>query len=62
MDYNYGTINEHPEWVKEAHDNGLTVNVWTVNGEQDIRNAIEQGVDFITSDAPELVQQIAAEK
>lgn len=62
IDYNYGTINEHPEWVKEAHDNGLTVNVWTVNGEQDIRNAIEQGVDFITSDAPELVQQIAAEK
>lgn len=61
IDYNYGTINAHPEWVKEAHDNGLTVNVWTVNGEQDIRNAIEQGVDFITTDAPESAQQIASE-
>ena len=46
----------------QAKEYGFTGNVWTVNSEQDIRNAIEQGVDFITSDAPELVQQIVAEK
>ena len=62
IDYNYGTINEHPDWVKESHDNGLTVNVWTVSSEEDIRRAIEQGVDFITTDAPELAQKLVAEK
>lgn len=62
IDYNYGTINEHPEWVQQAHDLGLTVNVWTVTNEADIRNAIEQGVDFVTTDAPELAQKLVAEK
>ena len=62
IDYNYGKINENPEWIQQAHDLGLTVNVWTVNAEEDIRKAIEQGVDFITTDAPELAQRLVAEK
>ena len=24
-------IKKHPEWIKEAHDLGLKVNVWTVD-------------------------------
>ena len=60
IDYQHSVLTD--EMIEQAHELGMTVNVWTVNGEQAIRNAIEQGVDFITSDAPELVQQIAAEK
>lgn len=62
IDYNYNTINEHPEWVQQAHDLGLTVNVWTVTSEADIRKAIEQGVDFVTTDAPELALKLISEK
>lgn len=62
LDYNFGVYNNNPEWIKEAHDNGLTINVWTVNKEEDLLKAIEWGVDYITTDAPELAQKLIAEK
>ena len=31
IDYNIGTMKKRPEWIKQCHDLGLTVNVWTVN-------------------------------
>ena len=31
IDYHYNVIEKHPEWVKEAHDLGMKVNVGTVN-------------------------------
>ncbi len=31
IDYHWSKFATHPEWVKEAHDLGMTVNVWTVN-------------------------------
>ena len=58
LDYNQGVLKKHPEWIKEAHDLGMKVNVWTVNKEEDMRWSIEQGVDFITTNEPELLQNI----
>ena len=52
----------HPEWVKDAHDLGMSVNVWTVNKEEDIRAMIDCGVDCITTNEPELVRQILGER
>lgn len=48
----------HPNWVKEAHDLGITVNVWTVNDIEDISNMSALGVDMITTNKPELVRDI----
>ena len=42
----------HPEWIKECHDLGLVVNVWTVNDLNDIDAFIKAGVDFITTNKP----------
>jgi glycerophosphoryl diester phosphodiesterase len=47
-----------PEWVKESHDLGLKVNVWTVNTPEDIQQMIDLNVDFITTDEPLLVKEV----
>ena len=38
------------ELVKQFHDAGLKVNVWTINTESDLRTVTELGVDFVTTD------------
>lgn len=57
LDYHYNVLYQHPEWVKQAHEKGLKVNVWTVNSPEDIQRVIDLGVDFITTDEPEIVKQ-----
>lgn len=52
IDYNYKILKKKPEWVKEAHQLGMTVNVWTVNDTKDIKNMIDLNVDYITTDNP----------
>ena len=52
IDYQYKVIDKHPEWIQEAHDLSMTVNVWTVNGTDDLERMIRSGVDFITTDNP----------
>lgn len=58
IDYNVGVIKANPQWVKECHDLGLKVNVWTVNTPEDIQQMIDLNVDFITTDVPLLVEEM----
>ncbi len=62
LDYNYGVLYKHPDWVKKAHDLGLKVNVWTVNKPVDIQKMIDLKVDFITTDEPLLVEKMILKK
>ena len=62
IDYHYKNFYKHPEWVAEAHDLGMSVNVWTVDREEDIRAMIGLGVDCITTNEPGLVRQILGEQ
>lgn len=39
-------LRKNPEWVKQAHDLGLEVNVWTVDSEEDMKYFIGLGVDY----------------
>ena len=57
-DYNYNVLFQRPQWVKESHELGQKVNVWTVNRSEDIKTAIDLKVDFITTDEPLLVKEI----
>lgn len=52
IDYEQKMLALHPEWIKECHDLGLVVNVWTVNDLNTINQFIKAGVDFITTNAP----------
>ena len=52
IDYHINTLKQHPEWIKQAHDLGMTVNVWTVNDAETMQWFIDHGVDYITTDNP----------
>jgi glycerophosphoryl diester phosphodiesterase len=57
LDYNGGMIRtDHPDWLKEAKELGLTTNVWTINDLQELQYFIAQEVDFITTNNPELLK------
>ncbi len=58
IDYHLSVFRNRPEWVKESHDLGLKVNVWTVNSPEDIQQMIDLNVDFITTDEPLLVKEV----
>lgn len=58
LDYHYSLIQAHPEWVEQAHDLGLTVNVWTVDRPEVMQEMIDRGVDFITTNRPAELQAL----
>lgn len=58
LDYNLNVMKRHEAWFDEARALGLTVNVWTVNAEEDMHYLIDRGVDFITTDEPERLQAL----
>jgi glycerophosphoryl diester phosphodiesterase len=53
IDYPYYSFHTDENLVKKAHQLGLTVNVWTVDKEEELRYFITQGVDRITTNEPE---------
>ncbi|MDX1326168.1 MAG: glycerophosphodiester phosphodiesterase family protein [Arenibacter sp.] len=62
IDYNHKVYKNNPTWIKEAQELGLKVNVWTVNQEEDMNYFLDQNVDFITTDEPELLFKILNKK
>ncbi|MGO1244205.1 MAG: glycerophosphodiester phosphodiesterase family protein [Sphingobacterium sp.] len=62
FDYNLSVLKKHPTWIKEAKDLKLKTNVWTVNSEADMIYFLEQNVDYITTDQPELLRTVQEKK
>ena len=58
FDYNIRVLRENPHWIDEAHELGLTVNSWTVNKREDMEWLLENNVEFITTDEPELLLEL----
>ena len=57
-DYHISIYRANPQWIKELHELGKTVNIWTVNSPADIQYCIDHEADFITTDAPELAMEM----
>lgn len=57
IDYHYSFFQKHPEWIKEAKDNNITLNVWTVNDADVMDWIIENKFDYITTNEPELLNE-----
>ena len=63
IDYNEKVFVKHPEWLQEAKQLGVEVNVWTVDGEENLRHHVNlEGVDLITTNDPEILKGILAEQ
>lgn len=58
IDYNLSVLRSKPQWIDQAQELGMSVNVWTVNSEADLREMIDAGVDYITTDYPERAKQL----
>lgn len=52
LDYHISVYKKHPEYFRQARELGLTTNIWTLVKIEDMQWALEQGVDFITTDEP----------
>ncbi len=57
VDYQYKVFAKNPTWFKQARDNKMSINCWTVNKEKDIQDMIDLGVDCITTNEPLLVRE-----
>lgn len=58
IDYHYNVLYKHPEWIEQAHQNGMKVNAWTVDKEADMKKLIDMKVDFLTTDEPLVARRL----
>ncbi|MDH6304137.1 glycerophosphoryl diester phosphodiesterase [Parabacteroides sp. PF5-5] len=61
LDYHFDVMRKNPDWFSEAKKLGLTINVWTVNTPDLIREMADKGADFITTDVPLEAQSIVSQ-
>ena len=58
IDYNHSHFSKIDRLYDRARVLGLTVNVWTVNNEKLMSEFLDLGVDWITTDEPELLLKL----
>ncbi len=51
-----------PDAIAAGRAAGLTIGVWTVNEPDDLRAALASGVDYVTTDRPDLALKLRAER
>ena len=55
FDYHQSIIKKNEAWIQDAKQRKLTTNVWTVNDKAALEWLLDQHVDFITTNEPELL-------
>lgn len=62
IDYHFNIFALHPKWADEARELKMSTNAWTVNKEDKMRQVIEQGIMYITTDNPLDARRIIKEE
>ena len=62
LDYHFSVLQKNPDWIKQAQQKKLTVNVWTVNDKETMTGLLRENVDFITTNEPELLLNLVSGK
>lgn len=52
IDYHFNVFNKNQDWVGNAQKLGMSVNAWTVNKEENMRQMFGLGVNYLTTDNP----------
>jgi glycerophosphoryl diester phosphodiesterase len=60
IDYHLSVYRNHPEWITQAKEKGLILNAWTANSSEDLDWLLKNNFDYITTDQPELLLNMAA--
>lgn len=58
IDYDFHVFLEHPTWISEAKNLGLMTNSWTVNDVDVFEKLCDLGIDFITTNIPDVFCRI----
>ena len=58
LDYGYTNFLNNPTWIDQAEQMGLYLNAWTIDDKAYMVRFNNLGVDYITSNYPEIVQQL----
>ncbi len=53
LSYHYKVYHRQEQWLKEAHNGGMQVNVWTVDMVPEMEYFLAQQVEYITTNEPE---------
>ena len=62
LDYHFNAFKENPDWIIQAKELGIILNAWTANTIEDLNWLLKNDFDYITTDEPELLLNIAAQK
>ena len=55
IDYHYSIFLKNPTWISQAQSIGLITNSWTVNDIEIFKQLRKQGIEFVTTDIPDLL-------
>ncbi len=61
-DYHFSVFKTKPHWIREAKENGIALNAWTVNDSTTMNWLLKEGFDFITTNEPEMLMQLVNER
>ena len=50
------------KYVRQAHKLGMVVNCWTVNSVSDMNKFLDLGVDYITTNEPDVLKELISKK
>lgn len=62
LDYPFYSFHSDKKLTQDAHQMGLSVNVWTVDKKEEMEFLLNCGVDMITTNEPEMLMDILATK
>lgn len=58
IDYRYNCILDNLSLIEEAHEAGFIVDVWTPNDPEEVLTMVDAGLDFVTTDRPDVMAAI----
>ncbi|PWJ58308.1 glycerophosphoryl diester phosphodiesterase [Dyadobacter jejuensis] len=58
VDYHYSAFKKNPTWIAEFKQLGLITNAWTVNDKSTMKDLMDQGLDYMTTNEPELLFEL----